>query len=375
MSGVACMACGGAMSAAEPRLFDLPNITSDCRPWGAGRSVATCSGCGLMQRVVYPEVSQYFAKVYEHYEMFKHSATASDQINFDAKGMGQGRTQKILSFIEKKLTQTPKTILDMGSGSGAGLLALAGQFPKASIYGFEPNDKPSERQKFLPDNVISIFNTRPSGDKKYDLITLFHVFEHVEDVQDMLAFVLSALTPKGHLLIQVPYVAKGAFDLVIADHIWHFTKKSLVNLLTKANFTTVYIGNDIIEKELTLLTMPGIAADHHLPTVDERQQGQEAIDWLVQYKSFLDEMRNTANAVVVYGTGPAAAWAGHVLGAKVVAYLDDDPARQGSTFNDKPVLSPSELEKGMPVIAPFPDYQAQWIADKNKDLNIVLFKR
>ena len=64
----------------------------------------------------------------------------------------------------------------------------------------------------------------------------------------MLDFIRSILTPTGHLLIQVPYVMRGAFDLVIADHIWHFSKKSLLALLHKANFKTVYIGNDVIEK-------------------------------------------------------------------------------------------------------------------------------
>ena len=74
----------------------------------------------------------------------------------------------------------------------------------------------------------------------------------------------------------------------------------------------------------------------------------------------------------MYGTGPAAAWVGAVLGGKVHAYLDDDPARMGSTFNGKPVLPPREIGKSMPVIAPFPDYQAGWIAERNKDLNMVL---
>ncbi len=369
-----CLACSAKIPPAEPRLFEIPAITSDCRPWSAGRSVAMCPCCGLMQRVVLPDAAPAFAKVYDQYEMFKHAANAADQINFSVDGAAEGRTQKILKFITGKLLDTPRSVLDVGSGSGAGLLALAQQFPQASIYGFEPNDRPAERQKNLPQNVISIFHKRPETPDTYDLITLFHVFEHIDDLGGMLDFIRKALTAGGHLLIQVPYVARGAFDLVIADHIWHFTKKSLVALLQKAGFTAVYIGNDVIEKELTLLAVPGVAIEYTLPIADEIQQGHEAIDWLVHYAAFLEQVRKEHLAVAVYGTGPAAAWAGHVLGQGVQAYLDDDPARQHATFNDKPILSPNEMDATVPVVAPFPDYQARWIAQKNQALHFIDFK-
>jgi SAM-dependent methyltransferase len=324
-----------------------------------------------MQRSVLPEVAEAFADVYKDYEMFGHSKTASDQINFSPSGAPEGRTLKILKFIDGKLSKKPSSVLDMGSGSGAGLIALAHQFPSASIYGFEPNDKPAERQKHLPDNVVSILNQRPTPEKKYDVITLFHVFEHIEDLDELLAFIASALSPKGQLLIQVPYPICGAFDFVIADHIWHFTKKSMLTLLNRAGFSTVYIGNDVIEKELTVLATPGAPVDTSLLYENETQQVLDAVQWLVRYKAFLDGLKGRANSFAIYGTGPAAAWVGHVLGDSVFAYLDDDAARVNSTFNAKPVLSPREIASSMPVIAPFPDYQAQWIAEKNKELNIV----
>lgn len=374
MAGLHCTICSSEMPPAIPALFSIPNISSDCRPWQAGRSVSVCPGCGVMQRVVKPEAAATFDRVYDNYEMYKHSATASDQVNFSQNGAPEGRTQKILRFVEGKLPRPPGAVLDIGSGSGAGLIALARQFPQALIYGFEPNDRPAERQKHLPENVVSILNERPKGEEKYDLITLFHVFEHVEDVMEVLAFIRSRLSAKGNVLIQVPYPVCGAFDLVVADHIWHFSKKSLVTLLNKAGFATVYIGNDIIEKELTLLAAPGGPVSHPVARSDEYRRGLEAVEWLVRYKRFLDGLKGPADSLAIYGTGPAGAWAGHVLGESVRAYLDDDPARLHSTFNGKPVLSPREIELSLPVVAPFPDYQAQWIAEKNGGLNIVLFK-
>jgi len=204
---------------------------------------------------------------------------------------------------------------------------------------------------------------------------LFHVFEHIEDVFESLDFIISILSDKGRILIQVPYPVTGPFDFVIADHIWHFTKKSITSLLNKANFKIEYIGNEIIKKELTVLAVPGrVDNSLLLNSNDEIRQSNDAVKWLLQYKSFLDSFKNSNESVVIYGTAPAGAWAGCILGDKVAAYIDDDPARINSTFNSKPVLSPKEIDKTIPVIAPFPDFQAQWIADRNKDLNIILFE-
>lgn len=368
-----CTLCGAASVAANVELYAFPSVTSDCRPWQAGRSVSVCPECAVIKRVVLPEADKAFADVYAGYAMFKHSSMAADQMYFGKTGPVEGRTQKILKFIETKLPQKPATVLDIGSGSGAGLLALANQFPSASIQGFEPNDRPAERQKFLPDNVTAILNTRPAAGQTYDLVTLFHVFEHIGDLEEQLAFIHSVLAPKGHVLIQVPYPAEGAFDLVIADHLWHFSKKSLAILLAKVGYRIIYLGNELIEKELTLLATKGAPAELSLPS-NEWQRMQDAIRWLAAYQLFLGGLKNSAQHIAIYGTGPAAAWAGCILGSRVCAYIDDDATRTGSIFNGRPVLSPREIDAGMRVIAPFPDKQAEWITQKNPGLTILLFK-
>ena len=196
------------------------------------------------------------------------------------------------------------------------------------------------------------------------------MIENIENVVELFDFIASRLTPGGQVLIQVPYSAYNPFDFVIADHVWHFSKRSLASLLNKSHFVEMYMGNESIEKELTALIVPGERCSL-LMEPDEERHEIESIAWLLRYKTFLEDLKKDKREFAVYGTGPAGAWTGLALGNHVIAYVDDDPARVHSKFNGKPILSPQEISKFLPVIAAFPDHHTRWIAKKNKDLNIV----
>lgn len=364
---VKCCACAQPVQAAQAALFDFPTVVSDCRPWTNGRAVGRCTTCGLMQRLLDPTRAAEYRDVYAHYAMYSHARDGSDQQNFDADGM-MSRTEKILRVVTPQLAAQPQAVLDIGCGSGAGLVSLARAFPQARIDGFEPNDKPAERQPHFPANVGQIHTrTLPEG-TRYDLITLFHVLEHVEDLDGLFAMVRARLAPGGTLLVQVPYPALNPFDYVIADHVWHFTHRSLVALAARMQMRVTYSGNAIIAKELTLMAQVGEGAPD---SIDDETAAEEAsLAWLVEYKAFLDTL--AAPQVAVYGTGPAGAWTGTVLGDAVVAYLDDDPARIGMTFNGKPVIAAQALRPGVPVVAPFPAYQLGPIMAKHAQLAFAL---
>lgn len=322
-----CPICTSAMSEPVQELFALPSITSDCRPYKSGRSVKICTGCGVMHRVTNAD----FSDVYDCYVSYPEPT---------------GRTAKILDFVADKMPE-PKSVLDVGCGQGVGLDILKEKFPLASVHGYDPYSKD--------------FKEKPRS--KFDLITLFHVLEHVEDLHEMLAYIKSSLTDNGHVLIQVPYITMWPFDLILADHWWHFTQKSLIILLADVGFHPVYIGNDIIKKEITVLAKFPAAKGTYAgePFVDYTK----SINWLLSYKKFLDTINEP---VAVMGTGPAAAWAGSVLGDKVQYYLDDDLTRLG-ILNGKSVLVPKYCK--FPIVSPFPDWQLPAIKEKHPNLRFL----
>ena len=315
------------MSEPVQELFALPSVASDCRPWSAGRSVQICSGCGVMKRVTNGDFNP---DVYKEYTSYPEPT---------------GRTEKVLEFIKDKMPE-PKSVLDVGCGDCSGVRTMQKIFPKAKIYGYEPTIHPK----------------RPSS--KYDLITLFHVFEHVKDLHEMLGYIKSSLTENGHVLIQVPYAAMWPFDLVIADHEWHFNRSSILSLFNRCGFTIIYSGNDIIKKEITLL-----ASSSNLKNDgwwESETIYHASISWLLNFKSKLDTINEP---VAVYGTSVSAMWTGNILGDKVVCYVDDDSNRQQIPFNGKRVGTPFMCD--LPIVAPFPDWQLEEIKKKHPSLRFL----
>ena len=130
-------------------------------------------------------------------------------------------------------------ILDIGAGTGDFLLEAKNQ--NWEILGIEPNDKAKG---------IAIGKGIKFGDtieklesNSFDVITMWHVLEHVPDVEHQLAELKRLLKPSGTIIIAVPnfksYDANhykefwAAYD--VPRHLWHFSKTAIEKLFDKQN--------------------------------------------------------------------------------------------------------------------------------------------
>ncbi|WP_148869481.1 class I SAM-dependent methyltransferase [Tenacibaculum adriaticum] len=128
-----------------------------------------------------------------------------------------------------------KTLLDIGSGTGD-FLAICKQ-NNWKVSGIEPNKKAREisiTKKLVVKENLSEIN------EKFDVITMWHVLEHVPDLIEYIQQLKGLLKPDGVLVIAVPnfksYDAKhykqfwAAFD--VPRHLWHFSKTSIRKLFS-----------------------------------------------------------------------------------------------------------------------------------------------
>ncbi len=144
-----------------------------------------------------------------------------------------------------ELQKTKGVLLDIGAGTGD-FLIIANQNGWQTI-GVEPSDKAKQIAKTK--NVSYIESTRSLEDHSIDVITMWHVLEHVPDVNSQIKELKRLLKTNGTILIAVPnfnsYDAKhygvfwAAYD--VPRHLWHFSKKSIQHLFEREKLQLVKI--------------------------------------------------------------------------------------------------------------------------------------
>jgi SAM-dependent methyltransferase len=114
----------------------------------------------------------------------------------------RAREEWIVSVLRKAKLPAGARILDVGCGSGLFFDRLA-QF--GEVEGVEPDamlvlpDKPYASQIY-----VGLFDRNFQTDKRYSLILMLDVLEHIEDPQEALSYAVELLEPDGTLLITLP---------------------------------------------------------------------------------------------------------------------------------------------------------------------------
>jgi len=141
-----------------------------------------------------------------------------------------------------------KNILDVGAGTGDFLKVCKDN--SWNVFGTEPDldarNIAAKKEIILHKDLSKIKNS------KFDVITLWHVLEHVENLQKYISELENLLSEKGRLIIAVPnyksYDAKyykqhwAAFD--VPRHLWHFSQTSIAKLFSEVDM--------IVEKTLPM---------------------------------------------------------------------------------------------------------------------------
>jgi ubiquinone/menaquinone biosynthesis C-methylase UbiE len=177
------------------------------------------------------EIGRYYAS--ENY--ISHSSKArnlTDRLYLFARKFTLRQKLSLIAGYHKK-----GKILDYGCGTGDFLyLALKQNW---DAYGIEPAEQLANRSTariFHSLEQITIDN--------FDAITLWHVFEHVQNLNETLHHLRAKLKKGGTIFIAVPnYKSLDAkhygshwagYD--VPRHLWHFSRKAMTLLLEKNSF-------------------------------------------------------------------------------------------------------------------------------------------
>ncbi len=222
------------------------NLSSflDCKDHTVSRETFTivkCKSCGFKFTNPRPEIKD-LGKYYESPDYVSHSKSTKGFINslyHVAKHYSLLKKIQLINSLSKK-----GKILDYGCGTGDFLNAC--KVSGWEVSGIEPNKLARNTSKELLKSDIKSELLENSFDKEsFNIITLWHVLEHVSELDKTVETILSFLKPNGILLIAVPncnsYDAQiynkywAAYD--VPRHLYHFVPETITKYFNERNLS------------------------------------------------------------------------------------------------------------------------------------------
>jgi SAM-dependent methyltransferase len=330
-----CAACGsddGPLVAGEPVDSMVFFLNEELTPV---TQVMQCPKCGYVW--LYPKIdTEELNKYYSAQDRFPTESIAY---------------KEQMSFLERFLKWPQvKSALDVGAFDGR-LLNLIAQKGVPKTFAVEPDtEHTGEGFRTLEDAQHHL------GEDSCSLITMGHVFEHVQDPVKVLEQCKFLLHPAGNLFIEVPDLADPQVQVVpfwTPFHQSYFTSDTLTYMLERAGFKILgieFTGYRAIRilaryfqlKEANLGDTPpphqamGGVEIYHRNRAKLIEDMRERLSWL-EYEN-----------IAIFGAGDHTKWLLRFfpdLKKNLVCFLDSSPAKQALGFYGFDVLAPEDCPK------------------------------
>ena len=208
-------------------------------------NIVKCATCGFAFTNPIPEEYE-IAKYYESEEYISHSNTKKGIVNSIYQLVRNHTLDKKVKLLNR--LSNGKNLLDIGCGTGEFLDRAAKN--SFDCIGIEPSE--TAKRQGIENFQLKVFaedhltNLKSSA---YDFITMWHVLEHVYDLNKRIETLKRLIKPNGHIIIAVPnldsydanyYKEKwAAYD--VPRHLYHFSPKAIQNIFQKHRIELVEV--------------------------------------------------------------------------------------------------------------------------------------
>jgi SAM-dependent methyltransferase len=193
--------------------------------------ICNCTNCGLKFTNPRP-TKETIGPYYDSPAYFSHDDNAKNLTQFlYQKVRNYAISQKVKHL--NSLKPLKGKYLDYGCGT-AELLSKANEIGW-KVTGIEPNDKARNLANSKLGGKIHKSIDELSKESLYDIITLYHVLEHVHSLRKTLKKLINHLKPNGYIIIAVPNpeshdalkYGKTWAGWDVPRHLYHFNHKAI----------------------------------------------------------------------------------------------------------------------------------------------------
>lgn len=335
-----CRVCG---SECGPPVYHAgaPAVTSLSSLLDATTTCHVCRTCGHAQSPDLPDLKAFYDTEYR----ISLASDDHDQLYEMRDGVPLYRTAKQAELV--LLHAEPKSgarVLDYGAAKAATLRALMDQRPDLLPHVFDVSeDYVAYWESWVPPKAQSTYRVPDAWNGTFDLVTAHFVLEHVADPVAIFKDIARLLAPEGKAFVTVPNVIANPGDLLVVDHLNHFTRPSLQRALAAAGLVASEILEDAFRGGFVVVAGKGDPA-----SLEPTEPAVAALDEIADFWSGAHDRltaaadRHGSQQAMIYGAGFYGVYIASVLRdrQRLAGHLDRNPhARESASVS--PVYDPA----------------------------------
>ena len=228
-------------------IWDLPGI----KPRQIGFSI--CKESGLIMQSPSPTS----AEIEDYY---KNTATYINPGRNGKPSLAKEKNvSRVINLCRELISKIPESAFQVGCSDGYTLSKFAEEGIKL-VDGIDPSEASSILAKKLYNlnTKVGCFENFRTGDKKFELLILTHVLEHLFDPLNVLLKCNKMQNYGDHLLLEVPlFENEGYFPpgLLTVEHLNYFSEGTIIEAVTRANYSPVFIGKYFSLNQYPVITV------------------------------------------------------------------------------------------------------------------------
>ena len=350
-----CRICSQSLMSAH-YAASAPSITSMSTSIDVPLNGFVCDGCGHAQTGEIPDLARYYDTDYK----ISLQSDDHDQLYEIVDGREVFRTEKQAELVLNLAGITSGArVLDYGAGKAATLRRFIDNMPDIKPYVFDVSqDYLAHWSRWLPPEQTATYELPPAWNEHFDVVMAHFVLEHVAEPLHCLGDLRRILKEGGRIFLSVPNALGNSGDLLVADHINHFSQSSLRFALQTTGFEHIEIHEDKFRGAFVVVAVAGQPITVSSATMSDSAAYASAFrhhcEFWTKATEVLDrtapELANQKCAI--YGAGFYGTFIATRLGApaSITCFVDRNPHVQAQKHLGYQVVPPAELPPDVEVV-------------------------